>query len=120
MNKEIVEMAEYVCDHICPMPEKIFDPEKLESYCNDKCNLKLYLSRALTESESTSLEVHRLTQKYRNVVLCTECVHAYKLPSGNISCGNIQGIDSTKLGAYDGCSHGKRCTTQTPENKGCN
>ena len=76
MNKEIVEMAEYVCDHICPMPEKIFDPEKLESYCNDKCNLKLYLSRALTESESTSLEVHRLTQKYRNVVLCTECVHA--------------------------------------------
>lgn len=120
MNKEITELAEYVCDHICLMPKKIFDPEKLESYCNDKCNLKLYLSRALTESKSTSSEVHRLTQKYRNVVLCTECVHAYKLPSGNISCGNIRGIDSTKLGAYDGCSYGKRCTTQTPENKGCN
>ena len=22
MNKEIVKLAEYVCDHICPMPEK--------------------------------------------------------------------------------------------------
>ena len=87
MNKEIVEMAEYVCDHICPMPEKMFDQEKLEAYCNDKCN----------------------------VVLCAECVHACKLPSGNISCGNIRGIDSTKLGSYDGCSHGKRCTTQIHE-----
>lgn len=46
MNKEIVEMTEYVCDHICPMPEKMFDQEKLEAYCNDKCNLKLHLSGA--------------------------------------------------------------------------
>lgn len=115
MNKEIVEMTEYVCDHICPMLEKMFDQEKLEAYCNDKCNLKLHLSRALSENESASSEIHRLTQKYRNVVLCAECVHACKLPSGNIRCGNIRGIDSTKLGSYDGCSHGKRCTTQIHE-----
>lgn len=118
MSEEIIRMAEYVCDHLCPTVEKIFDPERLETICNDKCGLKLYLSRALSESESTSAEVHRLTQKYKNVVLCTECIHACKLPSGNICCRNIRGIDSTKLGSYDGCSHGKRCPTRTPENKG--
>lgn len=118
MKQKIVKMAEYVCAYICPMPGKFFDIEDLEAHCNSKCDLKLHLSRALSESESTNAEVHRLTQKYRNVVLCAECIHAYKLPSGNISCGNIRGIDSTKLGPYDGCSHGKRCPTRTPENKG--
>lgn len=107
-QNSIMDMASYVCDHICPMPKKMFDQEKLEAYCNSECDLKLRLSRALSESESTSAEVYRLTQKYRNVVLCTECAHACKLPSGNISCGNIRGIDSTRLGPYDGCSHGKR------------
>lgn len=30
MSKEIVKLAEYVCDHICPMPEKMFYQEKMK------------------------------------------------------------------------------------------
>jgi hypothetical protein len=46
-QNSIMDMASYVCDHICQKPKEITDKEKLEEYCNGVCDLPTHICRAM-------------------------------------------------------------------------
>ncbi len=50
-QNSIMDMASYVCDHICQKPKEITDKEKLEEYCNGVCDLPTHICHALNMAE---------------------------------------------------------------------
>ena len=48
-QNSIMNIASYVCDHICQKPKEITDQEQLEDYCNGECQMGTYIIQILNQ-----------------------------------------------------------------------
>ena len=112
MESIMNEFSEYICDHLCKYPEQIKDQEKLEEHCAEHCEHGRFHCTVLNEyNEINSFgktAAYQLMKKYKNIVLCKECIyksHSEKLNIDYCRSGNTMG---KFLEPGDGCSCGRR------------
>lgn len=95
-QNSIMDMASYVCDHICQKPKEITDKEKLEEYCNGVCDLPTHICRAMDMAGR------------EDFVFCSDCqYHAYGEETDTIWCCLPGGLERA-LEEKDGCSRGRK------------
>lgn len=95
-QNSIMDMASYVCDHICQKPKEITDKEKLEEYCNEVCDLPARVCRAMNMAER------------ENFVFCSACQYrAREEETDTTWCRLPEGLDGN-LEEKDGCSRGRK------------
>lgn len=111
MESIMNEFAEYICDHLCKYPEQIKDQEKLEEYCTEHCEHGKFHCAVLNEYNEINsfgkIAAYQLMKKYKNIVLCKECIykgHSEKLNIDYCRSGNA----SKFLEPGGGCSCGRR------------
>lgn len=96
VQNSIMDMASYVCDHICQKPKEITDKEKLEEYCNEVCDFPARIYRAMNMAER------------ENFVLCGDCQYrAREEETDTTWCRLPEGLDGN-LEEKDGCSRGRK------------
>ena len=104
-----MDMASYVCDHICQKPKEITDKEKLEEYCNGVCDLPTHICHALNMAE------------IEGSIRCGDCKYRAREKKRQIQPGAVSQKDWTEIWKKKtDVAEEERCPTRTPKNRGCN
>lgn len=97
-QNSIMDMASYVCDHICQKPKEITDKEKLEEYCNGVCDLPTHICRAMNMAG------------IEGSIRCGDCKYrAREEETDTIRYRLSEGLDGN-LEEIDGCSRGRKAS----------
>lgn len=95
-QNSIMDMASYVCDHICQKPKEITDKEKLEEYCNGVCDFPTHMWRTINKAGRGDF------------VCCRNCKYrAREEETDTTWCRLPEGLDGN-LEEKDGCSRGRK------------
>lgn len=95
-QNSIMNIASYVCDHICQKPKEITDEEKLEEYCNEVCDFHTHICRAMNMAGR------------EDFVFCSACQYrAHEEETDTTWCCFPEGLDGN-LEEKDGCSRGRK------------
>ena len=110
INSILEELETYICDKICLRDTKLTQEEQ-EQYCAG-CKLESYIDRIGQEYDKINAfgktAAYQLMKKYRNVVLCEECIYREHEETMNIDRCRLSNALRGFLATGDGCSLGKR------------
>ena len=111
ISSALKELETYICDRICLHDCTNMTQEEQEQYCAG-CKLESYIDRIGREYDRINTfgktSAYQLMKKYRNIVLCEECIYRSHEASMNIDRCRLSNALSGFLGDGDGCSLGKR------------
>lgn len=104
------ELGTYICDKICLRDTRLTQEEQ-DQHCAG-CRLKNYIDRIGQEYDRINTfgktSAYQIMKKYRNIVLCEECIYRSHEASMNIDRCRLSNALSGFWGNGDGCSSGKR------------
>ena len=110
IDTDIEALESYICDNICQYREKTDSQEALEYYFCSSCEMSRYASKIKAEYEKINTfsksAAYALMEKYRNIVLCKDCIYRAHEKTGYDGCRLAKGLDES-LGESEGCSRGK-------------
>lgn len=99
----------YICDEICFCNNMQMTQEERERYCNN-CQIGKKVDEIEAEYEKINTfsksAAYALMEKYRNIVLCKDCIYRAHEKTGYDWCRLAKGLDES-LGESEGCSRGK-------------
>ena len=112
MESIMNEFSEYICDHLCKYPEQIKDQEELEEHCAEHCEHGRFHCAVLNEYNEINnfgkTAAYQLMKKYKNIVLCEECIYKSHAEGMNVDYCRSGNAMSKFLVPGDGCSCGER------------
>lgn len=104
------ELETYICDKICLRDTKMTQEEQ-EQYCAG-CKMESYIDWIGQEYDKINTfgktAAYQLMEKYKNIVLCEECIYREHEAVMNIEYCRLSNALRGFLVAGDGCSLGKR------------
>ena len=104
------ELGTYICDKICLRDTRLTQKEQ-DQHCAG-CRLKNYIDRIGQEYDKINTfgktAAYQLMEKYRNIVLCEECIYRSHEASMNIDHCRLSNALRGFLVDGDGCSLGKK------------
>lgn len=104
------EFETYICDKICLRDTKLTQEEQ-EQYCVG-CKLGSYIDQIGQEYDRintfSKTSAYQLMEKYKNIVLCEECIYRKHDETMNIEYCRLSNALRGFLVTGDGCSLGKR------------
>lgn len=110
IDTDIEALESYICGNICQYREKTDSQEALEYYFCSSCEMSRYASKIKAEYEKINTfsksAAYALMEKYRNIVLCKDCIYRAHEKTGYDWCRLAKGLDES-LGKSEGCSRGK-------------
>mgnify|MGYP006896539041 CR=1 FL=1 len=105
------ELKTYICDEICLSGYTAMTQEEQEQHCTD-CKLKSYIDQINQEYNKINTfgktAAYQLMEKYKNIVLCEECIYREHEETMNIECCRLSNALRGFLVPGDGCSLGKK------------
>ena len=103
------DLEAYICDEICFCNNMQMTQEERERYCNN-CQIGKKVDEIEAEYEKINTfsksAAYALMEKYRNIVLCKDCIYRAHEKTGYDWCRLAKGLDES-LGESEGCSRGK-------------
>lgn len=103
------DLETYICDEICFCNNMQMIQEERDRYCNN-CQIGKKVDEIEAEYEKINTfsksAAYALMEKYRNIVLCKDCIYRAHEKTGYDWCRLAKGLDES-LGESEGCSRGK-------------
>lgn len=103
------ELEAYICDKLCFYNHIQMTQEERDQCCSN-CQMHDKVDNIETEYEKINTfsksAAYALMEKYRNIVLCKDCIYRAHEKTGYDWCRLAKGLDES-LGESEGCSRGK-------------
>lgn len=103
------ELEAYICDKLCFCNHIQMTQEERDQCCSN-CQMHDKVDNIETEYEKINTfsksAAYALMEKYRNIVLCKDCIYRAHEKTGYDWCRLAKGLDES-LGESEGCSRGK-------------